>query len=67
MGVSRYTCLAIQSNPVRIIETPERWEAWIERNGIPHALVLSCSIDRKADLEKAVADIKAMPAEDIWE
>lgn len=55
--VSRLTCWMIQSNPVQIIETPERCEAWIEKDGVPHALVLSCPLDRRPDLEKAIQEI----------
>lgn len=65
MSISRWTCLAIRANEVKILETPDRWEAWICRDGTPHALVLSCPKENKADLEKAVQDIRTLSLEEI--
>jgi hypothetical protein len=59
MSVSRLSAMMIQANDVVFIDTPERSECWIcHEPGVPHALVLSCSLDRRADMERAVAEIR---------
>jgi hypothetical protein len=44
---------------VEIIETTKRHECWLIKDGRPHALMLSAPLDKRADLEDAVAKLKA--------
>lgn len=57
--VSRWTCLAIQGNETSIVDTPERTECWLMKEGHPHALLLSCPLEKKAEMQQFVAEIKA--------
>lgn len=59
--VSRLTAMMIQSNEVAFRDTPERSECWILHDGKPHALVLSCPLDKRVELETVVQEIKDMP------
>jgi hypothetical protein len=56
--VSRITAMMIQSNETTIIETPERLECWTVKDGHPHALMLSCPLDKRAELEHVIAALK---------
>ena len=58
MAISTITALMIQANEVQIVDTADRTEAWILHDGRPPALMLSCPIEHKAQLEKTVAEIK---------
>jgi hypothetical protein len=58
--MSRITYLMLQSNAVLFINTSDRSECWITKDGTtPHALMLSCSLDKRQEMEKVVADVKA--------
>jgi len=57
----------IHANPVEILETPERFEAWTMKENLPHALMLSCDLNHKKDLEEAIASIKALKPEEVWQ
>jgi hypothetical protein len=60
MGISRLTYWMIQGNDVLFIDTPERSECWIcHEPGVPHAIVLSCPLEKRTEMERAVAEIKA--------
>ena len=59
MGISRWTVMAIQGNDVAVIDTPERSEAWMVKGGRPHALLLSCPLEKRAVMERVLADLKA--------
>jgi hypothetical protein len=59
MGVSRLTAMTIFYGEVEIIETTKRHECWLIKDGRPHALMLSAPLDKRADLEDAVAKLKA--------
>lgn len=63
--VSRITYMMIQSNDVEIVETTERCEAWMMKEGHPHALMLSCPLDKRKELEDVIKQIKdeAKPTE----
>lgn len=63
--VSRWTALAIQTNETEVVETVERCELWTKKEGVPHALVLSCPLDKRTDLERVVQEIKDTPTEDL--
>jgi hypothetical protein len=58
MGVTLLTAITVATNETRIIQTPIRHECWLIRNGQPHALLLSCPLDKLADLEKAIESLK---------
>ena len=58
MGVSRITVWMIQGNEVKILETPVRWEAWLIKENAPHALLLSCPLDKLEELEQFIKDVK---------
>ena len=57
--MSRITAWMIQANDVTFIDTPERSECWITKGGQPHALMLSCPLDKRAEMEAIVAAVKA--------
>ncbi len=57
--VSRLTVMMIQTNEVAYIDTRERSELWLLREGEPHALLVSCPLDKKHEMEQFVADVKA--------
>lgn len=59
MGISRLTVMMIQGNDVGYIDTPQRSEAWMMREGHPHALLLSCPLDKRPEMEKVIAELKA--------
>ena len=65
MGITRLTALMINGNDVEFVDTPERSECWIKHGDAPHALVLSCPLDRRQEMERAVAEIKAMSTKEI--
>ena len=58
MAVSRITAMMIHSNDGEIVETPERLEYWIIKEGRRHALMLSCPLDKRAELEDAITQFK---------
>jgi hypothetical protein len=58
MPISRLTAMMLQTNEVTIIDTDVRSEAWIVKNGKPHALMLSCPFDKRQDMEKAIKELK---------
>ena len=62
MGVSRWTVMAIQANDIKIIDTPERCEAWMMHGVHLHALLLSCPLDKRAELEQFIDDVKHNPS-----
>lgn len=57
--MTHLTAMMIQGNDVEFRDTLERSECWIVKNGIPHALMLSCPLDKRAEMEKIVANLKA--------
>lgn len=59
MGISRLTVMMIKSNEVKIINTPERSEAWMIKEGRPHALLLSCPHNKQGEMEQFIADVKS--------
>jgi hypothetical protein len=60
MGVSQLSVMMLQSNDVVFFDTDERSECWIcHEPGVPHARVLSCPHDKRPEMEKFVADVKA--------
>jgi hypothetical protein len=61
MGVARITAWMIQSNDVQIIDKHDRTECWTIRDGSPHALMLSCQLDKRHEMEEFVAALKANP------
>lgn len=62
--ISRITALMIQGNHVMFVDTADETECWIcHEPNVPHALMLSCPKDKRADLEKIVAKIKESPKE----
>ena len=52
--------MMIQSNETVIIETSERVECWIIKDSKPHALMLSCPLDKKHEMIEAVEQIKSL-------
>lgn len=56
--ISRMTAWTIQANDVQIVDTPERSECWILKNGAPHALMLSCPLDKRNEMEALVKELK---------
>ena len=58
MPISRITAMMLQTNDVQIIDTDVRSEAWIVKNGNPHALMLSCPLDKRQDMEKVIKELK---------
>jgi hypothetical protein len=50
--------MMLQTNDVQIIDTDVRSEAWIVKNGNPHALMLSCPLDKRQDMEKVIKKLK---------
>lgn len=56
--ISRITAWTLQANDVQYIDTPERSECWTVKNGIPHALMLSCPHDKRKEMEAIVDEIK---------
>lgn len=59
MGISRWTVLAIQGNEIQVVDTLERSEAWMVKNGHPHALLLSCPLDKRSEMEGVISELKA--------
>jgi len=62
MGISRWTAMAIQANKIEVVNTGlvgERSEAWLMKNGQPHALLLSCSINDRPEMESLIEKLKA--------
>ena len=59
MGISRWTVMAIQANDVEVVDAIDRSEAWLMKEGYPHALLLSCPLDKRAEMETVIANIKA--------
>ncbi len=59
MKISLLTILKIQANEVEIVDTSERTEAWMMKDGHPHCLLLSCPHVNKPELEALIAKIKA--------
>ena len=57
--VSRITAMMIQANDVRVIETPERVEAWTVKDDNLHALMLSCDFCDKEKLEDLIDELKS--------
>lgn len=64
--VSRITVWMIQANEVQIVETSERCEAWTVKDGTLHALMLSCPLDKRKELEKVIKDIKDSAGGEPW-
>ena len=58
--VSRLTAWTIQYNEVEVIETSERCECWLIKDGRPHALLLSCPLDKRADMDDAIRQFKSL-------
>lgn len=58
MPISRITAMMLQTNDVTIIDTHVRSEAWIVKNGKRHALMLSCPLDKRQDMEKVIKKLK---------
>ncbi len=58
MPISHVTAIMLQTNDVQIIDTDVRSEAWIVKNGNPHALMLSCPLDKRQDMEKVIKELK---------
>lgn len=58
MGISRITCLMILTNEVQVFDTDQRSEAWLMHEGRKHALLLSCPLDKRAEMEAIIAEIK---------
>lgn len=58
MPISRITAMMLQTNDVQIIDTDVRSEAWIVKNGNLHALMLSCPLDKRQDMEKVIKELK---------
>lgn len=56
--VTRITVMMIQGNTTQIIETPERCECWLMKDNYPHALLLSCPLDKRTELEQFIKDVK---------
>ncbi len=56
--VSRLTYLTICTNEVQFIDTPQRSECWIVKDGRPHALQLSCPLDKRKEMEELIASWK---------
>ena len=50
--------MMIQGNEVEFIDTLERSECWSVKNGVRHALMLSCPLDKRPEMEKLVKEIK---------
>lgn len=51
--------MAIIANDVEVIDAIDRSEAWLMKEGYPHALLLSCPLDKRAEMETVIANIKA--------
>ena len=62
MGISRFTVMMIQSNEIMYLDTEERSEAWISKYGRPHALLLSCALDKRPEMENVIAKLKSEAA-----
>lgn len=58
MRISVLTAWKIETNETTILESEERVELWLVKNGVPHSLLLSCPHANKEDLLKAVEEIK---------
>jgi hypothetical protein len=52
------TLMMLQSNPVKVIDTSDRSEAWLVKDGNLHALLLSCPIDRKGDMQAFIDTVQ---------
>lgn len=62
MSVSRITAWMIQTNEVVYVETPERSECWIVKDGQLHALMLSCPHEDREKMEQYVNELKQQGA-----
>lgn len=56
--VSRLTAMMVATNEVKVIETSERVECWLVKDGDLHALLLSCPLGKRADMDSSIASIK---------
>lgn len=65
MSISRITYWMLQGNDVIFVDTAERSECWITHSGVPHALILSCPLDKRKEMEQFVADIKSKPEQEL--
>ena len=52
------TVMMLQSNPIKVIDTPDRSEAWLVKDGNLHALLLSCPIDMKCDMQAFIDTVQ---------
>lgn len=66
MGISRATVWMIQGNDVRILQTPNRWETWLVKEGSFHALLLSCPLDKREEMATFVRETKKEVGQE-WE
>jgi hypothetical protein len=56
--ISRMTAMMIQGGDIQVIDTSERSEAWLFKDKCPHALLLSCPLDKREEMEQVIAGIK---------